>query len=298
MPPPWTQHFGTFHAWIAEDELCTVTVDAAADPGLRGAHTKVVSVMHALRSPDARGQVGAEERADLDALDAAILERLRAAGDPWFVGRRVERGDRYLFFYLEETSADVVLDGAWPAGYALRWFAAADPEWDEFRESLAPTPLQHALLLSGGQLAERLTLGDDLGAERPVDHVVVLPTEQAADEAATGLRVAGFTVTPESDGVSLSATRTHAVDILSVEAAMVDVFRVIAPLGGEYDGWGAPVVGDEAPASGAGLPRTGDGGPTADDGGPTAGDGPQAGSDDRPAADGSSGGRRRRFWRR
>jgi hypothetical protein len=291
MPPPWTQHFGTFHAWIAEDELCTVTVDAAADPAQRGDHTRVVSVMHALRSPDGLGQVAAGERADLDDLDAAILERLQAAGDPWFVGRRVERGDRYLFFYLEETAADVVLDGAWPAGYAPRWFTAADPEWEGFRESLAPTPLQHQLLLSGEQLAERVTLGDDLEAERPVDHVVVLPTEQAADEAAAALRAAGFAVTPESDGVTLSATRTHAVDILSVEAAMVDVFGVIVPLGGEYDGWGAPMAGDEARAAGAGRPRIGDGRPTADDG-------PPATPDDAPVTGGSAGGRRRRFWRR
>lgn len=298
MPPPWTQHFGTFHAWIAEDELCTVTVDAAADPGLRGDHNRVVSVMHALRSPDVRGQVASEERADLDALDAAIVERLQAAGDPWFVGRRVERGDRYLFFYLEETAADVVLDGPWPAGYAPRWFTAADPAWEEFRDSLAPTPLQHALLLSGEQLTERLTLGDDLEAERPVDHVVILPTEQAADEAAAELRAAGFDVTAESDGVTLSATRTHAVDILSVEAAMVDVFRVIAPLGGEYDGWGGPVAGEEASAAGGGRSRTGDAGPAAGDGPPApAGDAPPT-RDDVPAADPPAPERRRRFWRR
>jgi hypothetical protein len=235
-----------FHAWIDEGEFCTVTVDAAADPGQRGDHTRVVSVMHELRAPDDRGQVAAQERQDLQALDAAILERLEAAGDPWFVGRRVERGNRYLFFYLEEAAADVVLDGPWPAGYAPRWFTASDPAWDEFRESLAPTPLQHQLLVSGEQLAHRLTLGDDLAAERPVDHVVVLPTDDAAGEAADALRAAGFAVTPGGDAGALTATRTHPVDIWSLEAAMVDVFLAIDPLGGEYDGWGAPVAGDRA----------------------------------------------------
>jgi hypothetical protein len=235
-----------FHAWIDEGEFCTVTVDAAADPDRRGDHTRVVSVMHELHAPDDRGQVAAQERQDLQALDAAILERLRAAGDPWFVGRRVERGHRYLFFYLEETAADVALDGAWPAGYALRWFTAADPAWDEFRESLAPTPFQHQLLVSGEQLTHRRSLGDDLAAERPVDHVVLLPTDRAAHDAAGALRAAGFAVTAGADAGTLTATRTHPLDIWSLEAAMAEVVSVVEPLGGEYDGWGAPVAGHGA----------------------------------------------------
>jgi hypothetical protein len=286
VPPPWTQHFGTYHAWIDEGELCTVTVDAAADPRRCGDHTRVLSVMHALRAPDERGQVAAEERADLEALDAAILERLQAAGDPWLLGRRVERGDRYLFFYLEDTAADIALNGPWPAGYAPRWFTAADPAWDEFRESLAPTPLQHQLLTSGEQLTHRLRLGDDVSAERPVDHVVLLPTARSAAEAAEALRAAGFVVAPGADPRTLTATRTHAVDILSLEAAMVEVFSAVEPHGGDYDGWGAPMAGDAETA--------GDAAPD-DDSAATA-DG--AGAADGGPAPAPSPAPRRRFWRR
>ncbi|MGX6446681.1 ribonuclease E inhibitor RraB [Patulibacter sp. S7RM1-6] len=245
MPPPWTPRFGSYHSWIDEGTFCVIVVDAAADPTRRGDHGRLVSAMHDLHAPDAHGQVTPDERPALDALDAEITARLeRTGGDPWLVGRRIERGRRYLFWYLADDAAKADLTGEWPGGYAPRWFAQEDPGWQEFADSLAPTPLQRALLDAGPQLDELARLGDDHEAERPVDHTVVFPSADAARAGADALRDAGFAVAAADARPAVTGTRSHAVDVWSLEPVLERVFAAVAPFDGAYDGWGAPVAGE------------------------------------------------------
>ena len=90
--------------------------------------------------------------------------------------------------------------------------------------------------------------GDLLTPERPIDHRVYLPSEHAAREASAALGKRGF-VTATSPRES-SDGRGWAVDLSRRESCQpphpdewtYEILEIVAPLGGEYDGWGCEAV--------------------------------------------------------
>lgn len=247
--PPWEQTFRTFHSWLEEDDaLCFITVDLRAAEGIGRGHGVVVSAMYDLAEPDDRGMPRASERPAMNKLEDTFEAALTAFGEPWNIGTRIERGKRYLLFYLPDETINIELDNNWPGAYELRWFSEPDPEWSEYRESLEPTPFQRKLALAKDVQEELEKLGDQLELERPVDHWIGFPDQDRADDAAAALTADGFSnVSKSEDGLFVSATLVHAVDTSSLENALSRVFQlVVEPYAGEYDGWGAPTAVEPA----------------------------------------------------
>lgn len=97
-------------------------------------------------------------------------------------------------------------------------------------------------------LARRRATGDDLTATRVVDHVLVFPRKKDATAAAPLLEAEGFDVVyvgrhwsdPFRCVVELTAEHPLTEDAL--DATVVRVLRLAAPLSGVYDGFNAKVI--------------------------------------------------------
>jgi len=100
------------------------------------------------------------------------------------------------------------------------------------------------------RLVEQLTSsGDDLSQPRDVDHWLYFPSEHACDQFVAQVEHEGFrTETFLSDqpdaefGFGLRLMRADRVDLQTIDALAIDLFLRAQACGGEYDGWGSPVV--------------------------------------------------------
>lgn len=238
--PPWTPSFGTFHSWLSETSIVMITVDQAAAAGIGKDHP--VRFLFKIDLQDQRddGLLSAAEQPHVVEFEAAVDEALQPTGDPWHVGWRTENGCRYVFYYLMEQPDRLKFDRTWPHGYHLQWHTALDVDWQEYKDSLAPTPFQELLIVSNRQRFEMGKLGDDASAERPVDHTVVFPDRESAASGAIALEAAGFTTQRTRDAV-VTGTLIHDLSTITVEQAIQLVQRTVEEHGGTYDGWGAPI---------------------------------------------------------
>lgn len=95
------------------------------------------------------------------------------------------------------------------------------------------------------QKQERLRLGDDLAAPRPVEHFAYFSRKARAAAAADELSAAGFVVSTARTGLrtALCAERHEPLDDADVLRFLSEVIAVVESHGGEYDGWGAATAG-------------------------------------------------------
>lgn len=88
--------------------------------------------------------------------------------------------------------------------------------------------------------------GSNLSKPYDIEFFLYFPTESIAEQAASKIRAAGFTaeVKPAAKGNDwlCFATRRMLPDIGALEQIRKDFTALTATLGGEYDGWGTPVV--------------------------------------------------------
>jgi hypothetical protein len=101
------------------------------------------------------------------------------------------------------------------------------------------------------QIDNRRILGDDLARLREVEHFAYLPTEDAAHRAIERLEHAGFHCSTISygDTHAVRAVRSDAVDEESARYFVREVTAIVTDLGGDYDGWGAPVINSRRPVA-------------------------------------------------
>lgn len=94
------------------------------------------------------------------------------------------------------------------------------------------------------QIENRRILGDDLIRPREVEHFAFFPSMNAAEVAAEEFASAGFSVTSHDAGdhITLLAVRSDAVDEEAARSFVREVAGIVEAHGGQYDGWGAPVV--------------------------------------------------------
>ena len=105
--------------------------------------------------------------------------------------------------------------------------------------------LAHQIELSAKQIEQRLEVGDDLEAAREVHHDAVFPSGEAASQAGEELAAIGYSteVVEEDDYFLLDVQKVSPVDSGSVKRFVQEVSSIVERHGGDYDGWGAEVVG-------------------------------------------------------
>jgi regulator of RNase E activity RraB len=95
-------------------------------------------------------------------------------------------------------------------------------------------------------LAQLKKAGSDLSKPHSIEFFVYLPTQEAAQKAAEQIRSKGFDVKVDRAAQGPNwlcfATKSMVPELAAIEAIRSDFDGIARLLGGEYDGWGTPVV--------------------------------------------------------
>lgn len=172
------------------------------------------------------------------------------------VGRVRHDGDWQLAFYgatgLEPQLEEALIASLQGHERGYRIGSQADPDWRYYREFLTPSTTQLRWMLNRRVVQSLLEHGDELSQPRKVDHYLWFPTasERAAFENAA--KELGFTVEDErqlDDEVErpfgAHIARVDPVELESIHEIVIELIALASHQGGEYDGWGAPVVRSE-----------------------------------------------------
>jgi hypothetical protein len=95
-------------------------------------------------------------------------------------------------------------------------------------------------------LAQLKKAASDLSKPHQIEFFVYLPSEEAAHKAADQIRSKGFGAKVDRAALGPNwlclATKSMVPDLVTIEGIRSDFDRIARSLGGEYDGWGTPVV--------------------------------------------------------
>lgn len=250
MPRPWTADFD-FYPTTVDGRRASIVVDLlAAIHGPIAHHGALVTVRVPMQRPREDGLRDASELAPLGRLEDALIPAIEDRTGAVSVGRLMLAGVLVFYLYAPDGTDEAAVAAAVGAidadGYTIRWAVAPDPDWRMLREVLTPDPYALQGIWNRRLLQQFAAQGDDATAPREVDHTAVVPDGAAATAAERQLVARGFRVdpwTPGEDGrVCLALHRTETLADDAPDTFVAEVLDVILPLGGDYDGWGAPVM--------------------------------------------------------
>lgn len=243
MHRPWTENFDFYEA-AATTGRAMVSLDLAAAPHVPlSSHPVRMQFRVKMHSPRPDGLRSAEEADALFALEDRLVAAMDAL-DALYVGRAVAYGATEFFFYVPSAQRTAQPAVGPVAPYTLEVLAQDDPEWSRYLE-LFPSPYALQTIMNRRLVRQMLEHGDQLAVPRRIDHLARFDSQLQAAAAVKDLTGAGFEVdapTQQDDGLwSVEFHRVDHADQGRPDEFVADVFRLIGPHEGDYDGWGSPV---------------------------------------------------------
>lgn len=187
----------------------------------------------------------------LEALSDDLDELFKEAGG-YSVGRVTSNGKRHHFFYTNQSSEDqsnAIYKIGLDLGYELTGGSRDDPEKEAYFEELYPDPESRQVMNDMNLIGVLLEKGDNIQAERLVDHMSVFQTRVAAQSYMKWAESAGYQVDPiRKEGLFLKKSfyvESHnvtSVSVYDINPHTLGHFRKALEFGGEYDGWGCTIV--------------------------------------------------------
>ena len=241
---------GTFYPADVDGAPAAFVVDLEQEP--RATHPTRVTVSMNMLEPEVDGLRSEGEMDDLDTLQAKMTERLARAAGAICVGFYDLRGVTTLVFYakkkLTAEEATVIVADTHP--YESDVQVDDDPEWRFYIDALFPDAYALQGIWNRLIVDELEEHGDQLHEPRDVDHVATFPSNAAAKKAEKKLLAAHFTIDGLADAdeegrFELAFHRSETLEEGKPDRFSAEILDIILPLDGEYDGWGAPVAGDE-----------------------------------------------------
>ena len=246
---PWEQDFDAYLTFLDEAPASfIVDLAAAAHAPLEGLDRRV-QIRVPMLNPRDDGLRSAEEAETLAALEDAIVDLLEPRCAALFVGHLISGGVLHIVCYAASARiADeaALLEGLDAGSYEVAWIVEEDPEWGMYFEFLFPDPLDFQLIQNRRLLKNFSDSGDELEAERTVDHCALFEARAEAERAAQSLGDEGFTVDPlapdESGHWVLNFHRNERLDEGRPDAFCLEIIELLEPYEASYDGWGAPLI--------------------------------------------------------
>lgn len=241
-----------FYPEILGGEPASIVVDLALrDPSARPEAPWLVTIDLDMKDPDDHGMGSAEEVARLGPVEDGLQKLLETNFEGRPVGRIRGGGSWRLFVYLPTTDgvADAVSSFVRNGpGVTCSVRAEQDPAWRVYDSVLAPDEERLRWMLDRRVVDRLEEAGDALDTPRPVDHHLEFPTREARVAFLKAIDGEGFAVTDEAftnvepRPYTLSLQRTDPVALEAIHRVVARLQKVAHELGGDYDGWGAPVV--------------------------------------------------------
>jgi regulator of RNase E activity RraB len=190
--------------------------------------------------------VGADVEKLSDAEDA-ICEDAERLGLT-YVGRLRTAGGWQLTFYgpagLEKKLDEVVVETC--GERAHRMAHREDGGWSYYDSFLAPDAERWQWILDRRVVHRLAEAGDHHATPRPVDHYVYFDEPDARDTFAAAAVGKGFeaetTKASEERPCGAHLVRTDRVELQHIHRVVMELRELADAHGGDYDGWGAPVM--------------------------------------------------------
>jgi hypothetical protein len=181
-------------------------------------------------------------------LEDRVTAKVIQDGTAVFVGRNTSSGNRDFYFYVADpTKFEKAARAAmreFPA-YTYETDARADQEWRTYFDFLYPSEIDFQRILNRRVRQHLEKNGDNASNERKIDHLALLPNPKAQAAFTDYVQGEGYTVEsapdePNADG-QFSVEFYRVDQPARIDEIAVPLFRKVAELAGEYDGWGCEV---------------------------------------------------------
>jgi hypothetical protein len=238
-----------FYFLRVDGESASIFVDLgiSKDAPIRS-HTTMGYLRVLMLRPREDGLSSQDEFDDLIALEDHVTAKIIENGAAVFVGRNTSSGNRDFYFYVADpTNFEKTAKAAmreFPA-YEYETGTRADQEWRTYFDFLYPSEIDFQRIMNRRVRQQLEKNGDNASNERKIDHLALLPNPKAQAAFTDYVQGEGYTVEsapdePNADGQFL--VEFYRVDQPArIDEIAVPLFRKVAELAGEYDGWGCEV---------------------------------------------------------
>jgi regulator of RNase E activity RraB len=204
-----------------------------------------------MRNPREDGLSSNEEFDQLVAIEDAVIDGLAAAKLATFVGRITSDGCRDLYFYAPtEKGIEPAVHGLMAAfsDYEYETGGRPEPDWETYLNFLYPTAEDYQRIQNRRVCSALEKAGDAFTVERPIEHWVYFPAEDAQQRFVKEALELGYQLDdafgPTADdaryGVRVSCNAIPS--FAEIDGLTVPLFRLAQEYGGDYDGWETQVV--------------------------------------------------------
>lgn len=199
-------------------------------------------------NPSFAGMAPPEDELDaLAALEDELVAAMDDAGAAFVAAMSAGNTRRWVFYAPDADAAGPALEAIKnPARYNLEARVGDDAPWSMYHDFFLPDDEEMSLIANRGVFDALADSNDIPERERPIEHLVYLPTEQAADQFVAWATQEGFEIIERfesedaeedmpSFGVEFSKVRPATMD-----AVMPDIDAATEKaesLDGFYDGW-------------------------------------------------------------
>lgn len=234
---------GAHQASIFLDVGLAEQIDSAPDLCLR--------VVLTYKAPTEVGLPTDEEFEPVGRVEDSLAAFAESRKD-WYLGRITTRGQRH--FYSSSSADDwspILSDLSKESGYALELFSNKDPEHDQYFDALYPTPADWQVISDLKTLKAFDNHGDDHSITRQVDHWLYFDSERSCQQMLGWALEAGYTQPDAVEVIDgrqcLRLAHQGTLELADIIHHTIELKEKAEELGGDYDGWEAPV---EAAGSG------------------------------------------------
>lgn len=185
----------------------------------------------------------------LQAVAEALKATLANEIDAISVGQKYEEGWCELYFYAPTAKKfQSIVASVLGSDFVSDTGSTRDAKWEHYLYTLYPDALMLQQVQSRHIMEELKEAGDDLSAEREVEHYLGFLTESNAKRVAEILYLHGFKEkeisynSSEEYGYTLIVTKEHAIDAALLEELAFLLITTVEKEHGIYAGWSTGVA--------------------------------------------------------
>lgn len=206
-----------------------------------------------MRSPRPDGLSSGEEAPTLYRIEESLNAMIPPTCGAQLVGRITGSNRREFYFYGEEPGElETALERTrqeFP-DYRFQSGSQYEPEWEQYLELLYPSATNLQRMMNRRVLEALEKQGDVHELPRKVDHWLEFPSAEARAAARGTLEAIEFAIEGEYESEepgaalphSLVVSRVDSVEMHSINGVTLELARLAAEHGGNYDGWESPVT--------------------------------------------------------
>ena len=204
-----------------------------------------------LQHPSPNGLSQQSEFATISAIEDELSKRLGLVCNAVEAGRITTDGRREIYFYGASADGFEAAVRAALASFSRYKFDLGkqyEPDWNQYRNVLYPSDESMERIKNMDVLDVLEEHGDTLEPVRDVHHWIYFKTDNDRKLFAEEALQLGYTVENQSEDLTqefpfgIQITRDQSVTPDKIDAAVLQLFRLAKKLGGNYDGWEAPII--------------------------------------------------------